>query len=120
MDPTELIPIVQERIYVERQLCKLADLPKAGKIELIERLDHVRSREAAWLAAWDEAGTGKGQRRELRCEYGIDTPSTEQGIEGCGQPAVAVWEWKGWGSVFVCEEHDRLVAQQQQNGIPNA
>ena len=50
------------------------------------------------------------------CEYGVPAP-TEEGIDSCGEPAVALWDWGESGTMYVCKEHDCVVAGEEEEGI---
>jgi hypothetical protein len=47
-----------------------------------------------------------------RCEFGVSA-ETEEGVEDCGEPAVASWDW-GDGPIVVCERHDEVIARQEE------
>ena len=53
------------------------------------------------------------ERKELpHCQYGdgIDRNGNEM---TCDDPAWAVWNW-GTGDFFVCERHDFIIQQQEE------
>ena len=47
-----------------------------------------------------------------RCNHGVCVLTEEQ-VEPCGEPAVAVWTWPDGGSLYVCDEHDEAVRQAE-------
>jgi len=52
------------------------------------------------------------------CEYPVSTGHINPPEEGCGEPAIAVWQWpNGGGQMFVCAEHDAIVTRQEEETI---
>ena len=57
----------------------------------------------------------KAERISLaRCQYGVPTVENPNEVENCDEPAVALWTWPGGGgSLYVCQEHDEMVAEAE-------
>jgi len=50
-----------------------------------------------------------------RCQYAVPCDGPQQVFE-CGEPAVAVWTWTDneFEALFVCEEHDRKIEEDEE------
>lgn len=48
-----------------------------------------------------------------RCEYGVPA-NTEEGVEDCGEPAIARWDFEG-DIIHLCELHDVKLAEEEDD-----
>jgi len=50
------------------------------------------------------------------CEHGVPEAS-EEGIAPCGELATARWKWGDGEWLYVCEEHDEILMEEEHDNM---